>query len=183
MDIIAAAFACDLTRTSSLQIGVCDGFGDIGGYANQHNTTHNSGSGASQTTLDDHKKWDRYYADHFAYLLGKLDSIKEGNGTLLDNTLIVFGTDTTTGRTFSNPGAHAFYRFPLWLAGGGNFAFKTGRYLKLPTGPDPLSPAAVGKWLPHQRLLTSVVRAFGVNVDKFGSMDPGTGPLPGLITI
>jgi hypothetical protein len=183
MDLISAAFACDLTRSASLQIGICDGFADIPGLAGQHDTTHSSGSGASQSTIDAHKKWDRYYADQWAYLLGRLDAVKEGNGTLLDNTLIVFGSDTTTGRTLPDPGAHSFYRFPLWMAGGGNFAFKTGQYLKQPLGPNPQGLDAIKKWVPHQRLLTSVVRAFGINVDKFGATDPGTGPLPGLLTV
>jgi Protein of unknown function (DUF1552) len=183
MDLITAAFACDMTRSASLQLGICDGFTDVAGFVGQHETTHSSGDGASQATLSEHKKWDRWYASHWAYLLGKLDSIKEGNGTLLDNTLIVFGSDTTTCRSHPDGGAHNFYRFPLWMAGGGNFAFKTGQYIKLPWGPNPNGLEQIKKWIPHQRLLTSVARAFGLNVDKFGATDPGSGPLSQLTPV
>lgn len=180
MDLITSAFACDLTRTATLQLGGADGFTALPGYSNQHDTTHSNSAGASSTALDNHKKWDRFYADRWAYLLGKLDSIKEGNGTLLDNTLIVFGSDTSTSQSFESPGAHSFHRFPLWLAGGGNFAFKTGQHIKLPLGPSPRSLFLTTRWTAHQRLLTSVAQAFGMNVDKFGASDIGSGPLPGL---
>ena len=178
MDLITSAFACDLTRTATLQLGNADGFRDLPGFPNQHNTTHGKSAGASASVIADHKKWDRFYAERWAYLFGKLDSIKEGNGTLLDNTLIVFGSDTTTAQSFEYPGAHSFHRFPMWLAGGGNFAFKTGQHIKLPLGPSPRSLLLTTKWTAHQRLLTSVAQAFGMNVDKFGASDIGSGPLP-----
>ena len=186
MDLIASAFACDLTRTASLQIGGADGWREIDGLGNQHNITHSSSDG-STATLDAHRKWDRWWASQWAYLLGKLDSIKEGNGTLLDNTLIVFGSDTTTAQSFAHPGAHNFFRFPLWMAGGGNFAFKTGKHIKLPMGPAPRSLAACRSWkATHQRLHTSIARAFGMNIDKFGTSDSmytGSGPLMGLTPV
>ncbi len=157
MDLIAAAFACDLTRHASLQLGDANGGMDeaVPGVG-QHDTTHAVGDAkAQQTDLDDHKKYDRWYAARWAYLLNKLDSIKEGNGTMLDNTLIVFGQDTTTntegGRT--GLGAHYGLRFPMFLAGGGNFAFKTGQYLQIPMpNSAPLSVEAMKKWVSHQRL-------------------------------
>lgn len=185
VDLIAAAFACDLTRTASLQLGGADGWREIDGLGNQHNVTHASAGGPAE--LDAHRKWDRWWASQWAYLLGKLDSIKEGNGTLLDNTLIVFGSDTTTAQSFNETGAHHFYRFPLWMAGGGNFAFKTGKHIKLPMGPAPKSLAACRSWkATHQRLHTSIARAFGMNIDKFGTSDSmytGSGPLMGLTPV
>jgi hypothetical protein len=71
MDLIAAAFACDLTRSASLQLGICDG-GMDGAVpdVNQHNTTHNVGDKmGQQVDLDNHKKYDRWFAARWAYLL------------------------------------------------------------------------------------------------------------------
>ena len=179
MDLITAAFACDMTRSASLQLGGANGGMDeaLPGL-NQHDITHASGPGVSQSTLDNHKKFDRWYAARWAYLLNKLDSIKEGNGTLLDNTLVVFASDTYTGQGAANEsGAHSLYRIPMWMAGGGAFAFKTGQVVTAPGlkrgagGPKDLHL----QWTPHHRLLTSICQAFGINVDSFGGNDPGKG--------
>jgi hypothetical protein len=184
MDLIAAAFACDMTRSASLQLGICDGGIDAIPGVGQHDTTHAvADKKGQQVDLDNHKKYDRWFADRWAYLLGKLDSIKEGNGTLLDNTLIVFGSDTTTLQVMEL-GPHNHTRFPLWMAGGGNFAFKTGQTIKLPTPTrGPGSPADVAKWVVHQRLLTSIGQAFGMPITKFGDNDPGSGPLTQLTRV
>lgn len=185
MDLIAAAFACDLTRSASLQLGICDGGMDeaVPGV-NQHNTTHAIGDAqGQQVDIDNHKKFDRWFAARWAYLLNRLDSIKEGNGTVLDNTLVVFGSDTTTLQTLSL-GPHLHARFPLWMAGGGNFAFKTGQSIKLANpGRLPGSKPDVAKWVVHQRLLTSIAQAFGMPVEKFGDNDPGSGTIAQLARV
>lgn len=182
MDLITAAFACDLTRSVSLQLGICDGGMDeaVPGV-NQHNTTHAiADKMGQQVDIDNHKKYDRWYAARWAYLLGKLDSIKEGEGTLLDNTLILFGSDTTTIQQLAL-GPHYHFRFPLWMAGGGNFAFKTGQALKL-SAPSraPGNAGDVAQWTVHQRLLTSICQRFGMPVETFGDNDPGRGALNAL---
>lgn len=185
MDLIASAFACDLTRSASLQLGICDGgMDDAVPGVNQHNTTHAVGDAkGQQVDLDNHKKYDRWFASRWAYLLNRLDSIKEGNGTVLDNTLVLFGSDTTTLQVFTL-GPHNHVRFPLWMAGGGNFAFKTGQGIKLPNpGRDPGSKLDVAKWVVHQRLLTSIGQAFGMPIEKFGDNDPGSGTLAQLTRV
>ena len=185
MDLITAAFACDLTRSASLQLGICDGgMDDAVPGVNQHGTTHAIGDNNGQPTdIDNHKKYDRWYAARWAYLLGRMDSIKEGNGTLLDNTLILFGSDTTTLQVRAL-GPHYHTRFPLWMAGGGNFAFKSGQAIKLPDpGREPGSPGDMAKWVVHQRLLTSIAQSFGMPNDSFGTVDPGKGPLAQLTRV
>jgi len=165
INLITAAFACDMTRHASLQLGVCDGSMDAIPGVNQHATTHAIGDNHGQPQdLDNHKKYDRWYADRWAYLLGKLEGIKEGAGTLLDNTLVLFGSDTTTLQNL-DLGPHDHVRFPLWMAGGGGFAFKTGQVIKLPS-PNKLpgNQSEAGQWTVHQRLLTSICQAFGMNV-------------------
>ncbi|MDX2021472.1 MAG: DUF1552 domain-containing protein [Deltaproteobacteria bacterium] len=180
MDVITAAFTCDLTRVASLQLGHCDGGLDEIPGINHHDTTHAVGdTKGAAGVVDNHKKIDRWYADRWAHLFAKMEAVKEGNGTMLDNTLILFGSDTTTGQSLE-VGAHQHWRFPLWMAGGSNFAFKTGRLISLPHPNQMGSPAQSAQWVVHQRLLTSICKAFGMNVDTFGTNDPGKGPLTQL---
>ena len=68
---------------------------------------------------------------------------------------------------------HHHSRMTYLLAGGGNFAFKTGRHVKLASPNDP-------KKTSQHRLLTSISQAFGRQVDKVGNFDPASGPLAGL---
>jgi hypothetical protein len=178
MDIISAAFSCDLTRVATLQLGFCDGGLNMIPGLNHHDVTHAVGdTKGGATQIANHEMIDRWFADRWAYLLGKLQAVQETNGTLLDNTLILFGSDTTTNASYDSWGAHQHWRFPYWLAGGGNFAFQTGRYLKYP---HPANPGHDDQWQPGSRLLVSICRAFGIDVDTFGNMDPGSGALAQL---
>jgi hypothetical protein len=172
MDNIASAFTCDLTRVASLQMGGADGGSDPPGH--EHHTTHAVGdTNLGAGPVASHKQIDAFFANRYAYLLKKLDSIQEEDGTMLDNTLILFGSDTTTGTSPGAVGAHQASRFSFWMAGGNNFAFKTGRALQYTT-------PALKKWVPHNRMLVSIAQKFGLPIDKFGTLDPASGPLPML---
>jgi len=176
MDIITSAFTCDLTRVATLQLGFCDGGLDMIPGLNHHDITHATGdTKLAPDVVDKHKQIDRWFADRWAYLLEKLSAVQDVNGSLLDNTLIVFGSDTTTG-TSKEIGAHQLSRFPFWLAGGKNFAFPTGRYLKYAHPADD-SKDNVAAWQANSRLFVSILQKFGIQQDKFGNMDPGSGTL------
>jgi hypothetical protein len=189
MDIISAAFACDLTRVATLQLGFADGGLSPFPNINQHDTTHSAGNnnGAyTQQAISDHKTFDRWFADQWAYLLGKLSAVQESNGSLLDNTLVLFGSDTTSS-TSPTQGAHSSKRFPYFLAGGGNFAFPTGRHLiyapadaPTPRYDDMIKPAYASKVAVGNRLLVSIAQKFGITANTFGDFDPGSGGLPML---
>lgn len=182
-DLATAAFSCDLTRVATIQIGLADGGIEPLPGLNQHDTTHSIDKSLNPDRMANHQKFDRWFADRWAYLFGKLAAVKEGNGTLLDNTLVLFGSDTTTS-TESEQGAHTFMRFPMWMAGGGNFAFRTGRFINLPqpsVGPNSGGNATINKtWIYTNRLLVSVARAFGVDANAFGTLDQGKGGLTEL---
>ncbi len=181
MDIISSAFTCDLSRIATLQLGFCDGGLDMIPGLNHHDITHATGdTNLAPDVVANHKKIDRWFADRWAYLLGKLSAVQEADGSLLDNTLIVFGSDTTTGTGTPGIGAHQLARSPYWLAGGKNFAFPTGRYLKFNHPTDDGSEAKAAQWAANNRLFVSVLQKFGVDQDKFGNMDPGSGTLPML---
>lgn len=174
-DMIAAAFACDQTRVISLTMGQCNGGLDLVPGVNQHDTTHKLGDAPNEPShVENHKRIDNYLATGYAQLFKKLDAYKEGNGSLLDNTLIVMASDTTSGMGLVNVrGAHRHSRMTYLVAGGGNFAFRTGRHLKIANPSDKTRST-------HHRLLVSVSRAFGLNVDKIGDYDPSSGPLAEL---
>ena len=83
-------------------------------------------------------------------------------GSLLASSLVVACTE------LGDPQIHSCTDVPFILAGGGNGAFRTGRYLDF-------------QGAPHQKLLVSICNAMGVMNDSFGKTDYGTGPLPGLL--
>ncbi|MBN8613635.1 MAG: DUF1552 domain-containing protein [Deltaproteobacteria bacterium] len=130
--VIALALSCDLTRVVNFQapnlpaheFGLeCD--------ANVHqNYAHNSieGSGGAAYTPEAEAgmvAYNRTYARHFARLLTELDSIPEGDGTLLDHTAVVWISELGTG-------THEVIDLPVVIAGGQG-VLGQGRYVRLPS--------------------------------------------------
>jgi hypothetical protein len=118
-DIIAIAFQTNKTRVASLIISrdlsamyypfleVKDG---------HHAASHNNNS-------DEYERIARFHVSQFAYLASKLDSMKEGDGTVLDHTCLMFLSNMWIGRKHDN------FRLPLVLAGGLGGTLETGRTL------------------------------------------------------
>jgi hypothetical protein len=92
--------------------------------------------------------------------LQRLDSVKEGNGTMLDNTLVVIGREL--GNT-----SHNMARSPILMAGGARGALKTGRFLNF-DGQE------------HVKLLVSIGRLMGLDINSFGNRVLDSGPLDGI---
>jgi hypothetical protein len=92
-----------------------------------------------------------WYAEQLAYLLGKLDAVPEGDGTMLDNTLVVLGSELSKGNSHSHMDA------PFILAGGAG-AFAMNRNLDYATGQD----------VSHNNLLVAILNAMGVQATTFG---------------
>ncbi len=178
-DLITSAFACGLTNVMTLQLGHVDGNINMLEGVNAHDTTHaigeTNGDAAIKAT---HRQIDQWWADRWLHLLDSLSSIQEADGSLLDNTLIVWGTDTTTGTSYS-VGPHKHWRMPYFMAGGGNWAFQTGRHLQLPH-PDGTSREEFELWQTNHRLYCSILQRAGLNIDTYGNMDNGSGTLPML---
>ena len=87
----------------------------------------------------------------FAYFLGKLDSIKEGNSTLLDHSLILYGSD------LSVPTSHSQRDLPIIVAGGAAGRIAGGRYLRFPGDETPLT-----------NLYLTMLDKVGVPTEKLG---------------
>jgi hypothetical protein len=126
MDLIALAFEAEITRISSFmmarevsyrtfpKIGVPDPF---------HATSHHQDIPEKIEKLT---KINTYHVGLVAYLLEKLKSRQDGDGTLLDHSLILFGS------CMSNPNLHNHSPLPVFVAGGANGKMKGGRHIKYP---------------------------------------------------
>ncbi len=95
--------------------------------------------------------------DTLAYYLNKLQSIPDGDGTLLDNTVILYGSGMSDGNTHNN------YNVPVVVIGGRENGLEGNRHLAYPEG------------TPLANLSLSLMEKFGVNVETFGD---STGHLP-----
>lgn len=163
MDTIVGALACDQTRVATLAWRNQGGkqmyswLGGVYAQVEHHAITHGTGAPRSAAAAID-----RWNIDQLAYFLDRLKSIREGAGTLLDNTLVLwmseFGAWTTS--------QHWRKDMPFVIAGG-KWAFKTGRFLRY----DDQS---------HGRLMTAIAQAFVPGAGHIGSTKFGSGPLPDL---
>jgi hypothetical protein len=160
MDMIVAAMACDQTRVASMQFSRSVSqmtFPSLGISEGHHDLSH---MGDSDTVAKDKLiAINTYYAKQVAYLLGKLDAVKETNGTLLDNSLVLWVNELSKGN------AHSHAPLPIVIAGKCGGALRTGRFLQY------------AKAQPHNNLLVSVANAMGVGLTTFGNPAYCTGAL------
>jgi hypothetical protein len=164
MDLLVASLACDQTRVASLQWShsVSDiPFPWLGIGTGHHTLSHKDDSDTvSQDQLVQINTW---YAKQFAYLLKKLDSVPETNGTtLLDNSLVLWVNELAKGNV------HSHNPLPVVIGGSCGGALKTGRWVQY-------QPAQ-----PHNNLLVSVANAMGTNITTFGNPAYCTGALSRL---
>jgi hypothetical protein len=158
MDLLSMAFACDITRVATLQWSASTNnrpypFLTYNGSPivdDEHILGHEPDS-----NLD---AWGKlrvirtWYAEQLAYLLGKLDSVPEGDGTMLDNTLVVLGSEISRGNS------HSHMEAPFILAGGAN-TLAMGRNLDFSNG---------GTDVPHNNLLVAMLNVMGSSATTFG---------------
>jgi hypothetical protein len=98
-----------------------------------------------------------------AALMTKMKAVPEGDGTLLDHTLILWANELAIGNVHSRTDA------PYVLGGGAGGALRTGRFLTYAGD------------VPHNNLLVSLMNIMGLPDQTFGKPDWCTGPLTGLI--
>ncbi|AUX24433.1 hypothetical protein SOCEGT47_049710 [Sorangium cellulosum] len=165
MDLAAAALACDLTRIVTIQWSYAESehlYPFLGLSENHHAISHqwNDAGKAKYTKIH------TWFAEQLAYLLGKLDSYKEGDRSLLDNTVVLWVTE------ISESTQHALTNMPFLLAGSAGGVFRTGRFV------DYLANG--GRARQHNDLLVTIANAMGTDDTTFGDPEFSTGPLPGL---
>jgi hypothetical protein len=157
-DIIALAFQTDTTRVCSFMYaneGSTRPYPTIGVPDGHHDLSHHGGDPKKHEKL---KKINRFHMEQFAYLLGKLKAIREGEHSLLDNVLLVYGSGISDGDR------HNHDDLPVLLMGKGGGSVKPGRHLKY--SPQPLN-----------NLFLAMLDRLDVHVDRLGD---STGRLPRL---
>lgn len=171
MDLVAMSLACDLTRVVGFQLHAPDMDGDgiyswLGHDMIFHQISHREGP----TPLDRIQQADRWRAQQIMYLVRKLQSMKEADGsTVFDNTTILWTSEIGRGWTHD-------YREPAWnIIGNGQGYFKTGQYLKFPG-------TTASR---HNLLLLHYLRYFGFDTaGGIGHADYAKGaPLSGVATV
>jgi hypothetical protein len=161
MDLMVAALQCGLTRVASLQWGNSNdqcGYSFLGINALGHDLAHNNGN--VDGNGEKKKKVFRWYSEQFAYLLGKLTAVKEGAGTMLDNTVVLWVSE------FSESNGHASNKLLWFVAGNAGGALKPGRVID-----------CSGRGT--NDLLTALANTFGVP-GTFGNPAYGAGPLTAI---
>ncbi|HVY27011.1 MAG TPA: DUF1552 domain-containing protein [Polyangiaceae bacterium] len=161
LDLLAIAFACDLTRVASFEISTALNrirYPWVKSIGEGHALSHAGVSDAdARLQLTARQTW---HSSLIARLFDRLAIIAEGDGSVLDSTLLFWGNEVSMGTT------HSHDNMPF-LLGGGTWAFKTGRYLQY-------------KGDSHGNLLVSLLNAMGVPDTTFGNPEFCTGALSGL---
>ena len=162
--IMTHALSCDLTRVGTIMLSAGRANHTwIGINGSHHGIAHGSeGVTADEATRRD---WliqiDRWYAERIFDFLTMLDGIDEGDGSLLDHTVVVWLHEQT------NAGSHQRTDMPVVIAGGLHGTLETGRMID-----------AGG--VPHNGMLISLAEAMGVPTPTFGDPGLSNGPLTSL---
>ncbi len=158
-DMMILAFQADLTRVATFMFandGSNRSYAQIGVPEGHHDVSHH---GHQEDKLAKKLKIDRYHVEQLAYILNKMRGIKEGDGTLLDHTMLVYGAGISDGDR------HNHDDLPLLLAGGRKAGVQTGRHLVYEHG------------TPMNNLFVTMLDRAGVRVEKLGDAN---GKLTGL---
>jgi len=159
VDLLASAFACDVTRVATFQVSTALNhirYPWVESLEEGHALSH---AGESNTEATEQLiRRARWHASLVARLFDRLALMPEGEGSVLDNTLFVWGNEVSMGTT------HSHVNMPFLMAGG-SWAFETGRYLQYADGTA------------HANLLLAVLHAMGVPDETFGIPDFCSGPL------
>ncbi len=158
-DLLVLAFQCDLTRIVTFVFandGSNRSYRTVGVSDGHHDLSHHGGDAAKQEKI---QKINRFHTAQLAYILESSRAIREGDGTLLDHCMIIYGSGISDGNV------HSHDDLPILLAGKGNGTIKTGRHVRYT------------KETPLTNLFVSLLERMGAGVDAFGD---STGQLTSL---
>lgn len=149
-DMLALAFQTDATRIGTFIVahdGSNRSYPAIGVADGHHDLSHHGGNKGKKEKI---ARINQFHMRQFAWFLEKLKSIREGEGTLLDQCMIVYGSGISDGD------AHAHNDLPVILAGRGGGALNPGRHVRFP------------KDTPMTNLYLSMLDRMGVQEERFG---------------
>jgi hypothetical protein len=150
MDMLALAYQTDLTRVSTFMLAKevsGRSYPEIGVGDSHHPVSHHQDEPAKLERLH---KINEYHFRQFAYLVDKLSKLPEGDGTMLDHTLFLYGTGISDSNT------HFHDDLPIALVGGKAAGIKGGRYIRYPKG------------TPLTNLHLTILENMGVSVEAIG---------------
>ena len=160
LDVLVMAFWTDTTRIATFQMGVevtNRKFSFLPGVSDSHHElSHHENK---QEKIDQYLRICTWHVAQFAYLVARLGQLKEGAGTVLDNSMLLFGSGLRDGNK------HDKHDLPIVLAGGGGGALQGGRHMR------------VGCGVPMANLHCEIAARMGLQLGKFAD---STGPLRGL---
>ena len=158
-ELMALAFQTDTTRVATFMLaneGSNRSYPMVGVNDGHHHLSHHQNK---QDWIKHLAKIDKYLIGHYAKFLERLKSIPEGTGTLLDNSMIAYGSAIADGN------AHSHHDLPVLLAGKGGGTIASGRHIVSP------------KETPLNNLFLSMLDRMDAGVDSLGD---STGRLKGL---
>lgn len=159
LDLIVLAFQCDLTRVITFMLenaGSNYTFNFLGLSGGHHSYSHH---GTDQANYDALQAIDTWEMEQLAYLLGRMKSVQEPGGSLLDNSVVLLSSEISDGDR------HNHNNMPVIVAGRGGGAIAAGRHVRYDTE------------VPLANLYVSIAAACGADASGFGN---STGPCPGL---
>jgi len=155
-DLLLLAFQADATRISTFMManaGSNRSYPEIGVSDGHHYLSHHGKNAEKQAKIS---KINRFHMEQFAYFLERMANTPEGDGSLLDHCMIMYGCAISDGDR------HNHDDLPILVAGSGSGAMRTGRHVKYE------------KETPVANLFVSMLNSVGAKIDAFGD---STGPL------
>jgi hypothetical protein len=149
-DLLVLAFQADVTRVATFVLaneGSNRPYPFLSVPEGHHDLSHHENNPAKQNKI---RIINRFHVEQLAYLLTRLRSIREGDGTLLDHCMIAYGSGNSDGNR------HNHDDLPILLAGKGNGTLKPGRHVRFP------------KETPLNNLWLSLMDRMGVNLPSLG---------------
>lgn len=149
-DLMTVAMQMDATRVITLMMGregSTRAYREIGISDAHHPLTHHRND---ETMVGKVKQINRYHVEQFAYFIQKLRTTPDGDGSLLDHSMIVYGSGLADGNR------HTHHDLPVLLAGGGNGTLKPGRHVRY------------AKDTPMNDLFVAMLDRMGVEVESLG---------------
>ncbi len=161
LDMIALAFQTDTTRVCTFMFGNAvsgRSFSFLDGVSGgHHDTSHHQNN---EDKLRQYQLINRWHVEQYAYLLGKLRQMKERDGTVLDNSMVLYGSGLRDGNS------HSPHNLPILLGGSGGGRIATGQHIEC------------GHDTPLSNLYAGMLNAFGTGQKGFAD---STEILPGVL--
>lgn len=162
-DLLTLAFQTDATRVATLMLALEQSnrpYREIGIAEAHHGLTHHRGD---VEKIDKVARINRFHVEQFGYLLGKLKSTPDGDGSLLDHVMITYGSGLADGNR------HEHHNLPTLLAGRGCGAIRpAGRHVRYPDE------------TPFANLFIAMLDKMGVPVESLGDSNGKLGYLTSL---